>query len=62
MTDESIVSKAIQSTTIAEYTYCKFLSANDSGETGGHQAGILISTKALPMLFDEKKPLAFSLY
>ncbi len=27
--------------------YCKFLSANDSGENGSHQAGILISNKAM---------------
>lgn len=25
--------------------YCKFLSANDSGENGTHQSGILISNK-----------------
>ena len=49
----SIVSKAIESTSIAEKAYCKFLSANDSGETGGHQAGILISKKALSMLFEK---------
>ena len=33
-------------------SYCKFLSANDSGETGGHQSGILISKSALAMIFD----------
>lgn len=49
----SIVGKAIESTRLANNAYCKFLSANDSGETGGHQAGILISIKALPMLFDK---------
>ena len=49
----SIASKAIESTSRAERAYCKFLSANDSGETGGHQAGILISKKAIAMLFDK---------
>lgn len=58
MISESIVSRAIQSTSEAEYAYCKFLSANDSGETGGHQAGILISMKALPMLFDTNRQLS----
>lgn len=33
-------------------SYCKFLSANDSGATGGHQSGILISKSALDILFD----------
>lgn len=35
--------------------YCKFLSANDSGETGGHQAGILISKSAKDMLYTEQE-------
>ena len=50
----SIVGKAIDSTRIAEKAYCKFLSANDCGKTNAHQAGILISIKALPMLFDKE--------
>ena len=58
MRQESIVDKAIQSTGEAKQAYCKFLSANDSGETGGHQAGILISKKALPMLFNPDKALS----
>lgn len=49
----SIVGKAIDSTRIAERAYCKFLSANDCGKTDANQAGILISIKALPMLFDK---------
>ena len=49
----SIASRAIESTSRANSAYCKFLSANDSGETGGHQAGILISKKAIAMLFDK---------
>ena len=53
MDNISIASKAIESTIGAERAYCKFLSANDSGETGGHQAGILISKKAIAMLFDK---------
>ena len=57
MSEESIVDKAIESVNQSVSAYCKFLSANDSGETGGHQAGILISKKALPMLFDTGKPL-----
>ena len=33
--------------------FCKFLSANDTGRTGGHQAGIYISKPSVPILFDE---------
>ncbi len=46
-------SPAIQKSLEGEIVYCKFLSANDSGQTGGHQAGILISTGAKEMLFHE---------
>ena len=48
---EELVSKAIESVTAGRASYCKFLSANDSGETGGHQSGILISMSARDMLF-----------
>lgn len=54
----SIVDKAIQSVNESQNAYCKFLSANDSGETGGHQAGILISKKAISMLFQNKDELS----
>ena len=46
-------SSAIRRSLDGECVYCKFLSANDSGQTGGHQSGILISTKAREMLFRE---------
>lgn len=48
---EELVSKAIESVTNGQSSYCKFLSSNDSGETGGHQSGILISISARDMLF-----------
>lgn len=44
---------AIHSALNSQETYCKFLSANDSGATGGHQSGILISKNAQNMLFNE---------
>lgn len=49
--EKDLVSAAVQSVISSEMSYCKFLSANDSGETGGHQSGILISKSALNMLF-----------
>ena len=58
MNTYSIVDKAIQSVNESQNAYCKFLSANDSGETGGHQSGILISKKAISMLFKNKEKLS----
>lgn len=45
--------QAIQAATQGRKVFCKFLSANDTGLTGGHQAGIYISKPAVPILFDE---------
>lgn len=45
--------QAIQAATQGRMVFCKFLSANDTGLTGGHQAGIYISKPAVPILFDE---------
>ena len=39
---ENIASKVIADTANSERIFCKFLSANDTGETGGHQSGIYI--------------------
>lgn len=54
MMDE-LVTKAVESVLSGKKAYCKFLSANDSGETGGHQSGILISKSAKDMLYTEKE-------
>ena len=45
MMDE-LVTNAVEAVLSGKKAYCKFLSANDSGETGGHQSGILISKTA----------------
>ncbi len=50
-----LVTKAVDSVLKGETSYCKFLSANDSGETGGHQSGILISMSARSMLYTEQE-------
>lgn len=44
---------AIQAVLCGQQAYCKFLSANDTGLTGGHQAGIYISKPSIPILFNE---------
>ena len=49
---EGYASSAIQAVMQGQRAYCKFLSANDTGLTGAHQAGIYISKPAIPILFD----------
>ncbi|MBQ6265377.1 MAG: restriction endonuclease [Clostridia bacterium] len=49
---ENYASLAIQASMRGQRAYCKFLSANDTGLTGAHQAGIYISKPAIPILFD----------
>lgn len=51
MSDDELVEQAINATYQGQSTFMKFLSANDSGETGGHQAGILINRRAMHMIF-----------
>lgn len=35
-----------------EYSFCKFISANDAGSTGAHQAGIYIPKNSIDLIFD----------
>lgn len=46
----------LESVVASKMAFCKFLSANDTGATGGHQSGILVSVSAAKMLFDEELP------
>ena len=46
-------SQAVYAVLCGQQAFCKFLSANDTGKTGGHQAGIYISKPSIPILFDE---------
>lgn len=48
-----VASLAIERTMAGQQTFCKLLSPNDSGETGGHQSGFLISKTAKNMLFTD---------
>ncbi|MBR1470283.1 MAG: restriction endonuclease [Lachnospiraceae bacterium] len=52
---DELVTKAVEAVLSGKSAYCKFLSANDSGETGGHQSGILISKTAKDMLYTEQE-------
>jgi type II restriction enzyme len=50
---DNIANSAIQAVNNGQLAYCKFLSANDTGDTGAHQAGIYIAKNAISILFDE---------
>lgn len=48
-----IAAEAIKTVMSGKLTFTKFLSANDTGLTGAHQAGIYIAKPAIPILFNE---------
>lgn len=52
MDNMQICYNAIQKVQSSPLSYCKFLSANDTGLTGGHQSGIYISKIANEILFN----------
>lgn len=49
---DSILQNAIQSAQNAEVAFTKFITANDTGSTGAHQAGYHIHKNAWPLFFD----------
>jgi type II restriction enzyme len=48
----SILEKAIQSAQQAEVAFSKFIKPNDTGSTGGHQAGFHLHKNSWPLFFD----------
>lgn len=50
-----ILSSAIQSVTQSKGAFCRFLSANDTHATGGHQYGFLLPIAAYPIIFNQDK-------
>ncbi|QNR83422.1 ATP-binding protein [Pedobacter riviphilus] len=51
MTDE--LSSAIAAVKAHQYSFCKFVSPNDAGATGAHQAGLYIPKNSIKLMFDE---------
>lgn len=49
----SAVEDAIRLALNHKYVFAKILTANDTGQTGGHQSGFLIPKKSVPMFFNE---------
>src|SRR5665647_1424340 len=50
---DSILQNAVQSAQKAEIAFSKFITANDTGSTGGHQAGFHIHKNAWSLFFDK---------
>lgn len=50
-----LLSSAIQSVTQSKGAFCRFLSANDTHATGGHQYGFLMPIAAYPIIFNQEK-------
>lgn len=48
----AILEKAIQAAEISEVAFTKYITANDVGATGGHQAGFHLHKGAWPLFFD----------
>ncbi len=48
----SILEKAIQSAQQSEISFSKFIKPNDTGSTGGHQAGFHIPKNSWPLFFE----------
>lgn len=48
----SLTEQAIASVQSATNSFCKFISSNDAGETGGHQSGFYIPKNSIPLMFD----------
>lgn len=49
---ENILNTVVQSAQQADLVFTKFITANDVGATGGHQAGFHIHKNAWPLVFD----------
>jgi hypothetical protein len=48
----SILEQAIQDSFKGKLVFCKFISANDAGATGAHQAGLYFPLESWPILFE----------
>lgn len=48
-----LVTKAIDSVNRSQVAFCKFITANDAGVTGGHQSGFHLHKNSFPLYFDK---------
>lgn len=47
------LASALEAVDSGKLVFCKFLSANDTGDTGSHQVGIYIAKNSIEILFDK---------
>ena len=52
MDNNDILINAINCVNNSELAFCKFISANDSGDTGSHQSGFYIPKNSYKLLFE----------
>lgn len=50
---EEVLSKTIQDILSSQCAFCRYITANDTGTTGAHQAGFYIPKNAARLLFEE---------
>lgn len=50
-----LIFSAIQSVTQSKGAFCRFLSANDTHATSGHQCGFLLPIASYPIIFNQEK-------
>ncbi|MBN1971100.1 MAG: restriction endonuclease [Candidatus Delongbacteria bacterium] len=53
MSNETLVSQAIEATNISQVAFSKFITANDAGVTGGHQSGFHLHKNSYPLYFNK---------
>lgn len=53
MTMESLLTKTISSVQSSTYAFCRYITGNDTGKTGSHQAGFYIPKEAARLLFEQ---------
>lgn len=49
---ENYAEIAINAVNKGKMAFCKFMAANETGETGGHQSGFYVSKPSVPIIFD----------
>lgn len=49
---DAILNSALEKVQNAKHAFCRFITANDTGKNGSHQAGFYIPKCAAPLLFD----------
>jgi len=52
MSEEGLLQQVVETINKSQVSYCKFITANDTGTTGGHQSGFHLHKNSYPLYFD----------